>query len=103
MAVVSLIKVTLTNSITTIYTATKSYERATSLVLCNTSGASVNVYLYIMQNGGSVPDGAIFSGLPMAANSTLLLDEKILKVDYTIKAYASTTNVIAFSTDILDY
>lgn len=103
MAVIQLIKTTLTNSIATVYTASKSYERATSIVLCNTSGSDVNIYLYIMQTGGVVPDGAIFSGLPMSGNSTLLLDEKILKAGYTIKAYASTSGVIAFSTDVLDY
>lgn len=102
MAVQSTIKQLLPNALATIYTGLHTTQRATTIILCNTSASSVNVFLYIVNSGTSYLTGAVFSGSPMAAHSTRILSEKVIKVGDTIQAYASTADVIAFSTDIID-
>lgn len=102
MAVQTTIKQLLPNALATIYTGVKTTQRATTIILCNTSASSVNVSLYFVNAGDSYTTGAVFSSSPMAAHATRIMSEKVLKIGDTIQAFASTAAVIAFSTDIID-
>ena len=71
---------TLAASPTTIYSSSGS-NAITSIIICNTSNAAINLTLYAVPSGKSPsanPETTIVSALPIAATETLSLDQEKL-------------------------
>lgn len=75
---------------------------ATNISLCNTSGASVTVYLSFPDYGQSFSEGAVLFGYSLAAKATITVGNRLIHPSGSILAYAGTANVIALSIDVLD-
>ena len=73
-----------------------------SIHFCNTSNASVDVWISCVELSGLFINGALFSKFPVAANSSEYkeIPRRILAVDESLRGYASVADVIAFSCDL---
>lgn len=88
----------LSDSTTTLYTASSVTASTLSISLNNTSGATVNATLYL--NDGS--DRAIVS-VDIAAGDTALVDTRYVITDaQSIRGIAATTNVIDYWISLLE-
>ncbi len=74
-----------------------------SMHFCNTSNASVNVWISCIELSGLFINGALFSQFPVAANSSEYkeIPRRILAVDEAIWGYASVADVVSFSADLI--
>lgn len=77
--------------------------QAVNIVLCNTSASPVDVFLSFVELSGVFINGSIFSSMEIPANETIYkeIPPRLMAVDSSIKAYASTADVIALSIDLL--
>jgi len=77
---------------------------ATNIVLCNTSGSAVTVFLSFFNAalGETFATGAVLYGYSLVANSTLLVNDRIIYLDDTVNAYAGTVDVVSLSMDIIN-
>jgi len=84
----------LTTSVATLYTvpsSTRTYVKG--IDICNTSGSTITVNVYLVPSGGSAGTGnALFYGLSVSANTTYhWVGTQILNPAQTLQASASTT------------
>lgn len=82
---------------------TNNEVSAVGITLCNTSASDVKVWVSFIEFSGVFINGAIFSGLTVNAHSSAYreIPKRVLAMDDTIRAYAETADVIAFSVDLI--
>jgi len=80
-----------------------SKVRAVGFNFCNTSASSCKIYVSFCELSGFFNNGAIFSGLTIAANSSEYkeIPARYLAVDEAVYAYAQTADVVAVSIDFI--
>lgn len=101
MSLVTIVNIPLRNTLETLYTCTHTTEIAETIAVCNTYNISVPVYLYFVPYGQLAPNGALFSGSPMAANSTLIVSQRYMRVGDTIQGKADSDNAVIVTADII--
>jgi hypothetical protein len=80
----------------------------TCMIICNTSGSSVNLTLYAVPNsagsaGTASTSNMIISALPIPAGETVSLDQEklVLSNNDTIQGFGSTANALTFTISTL--
>jgi hypothetical protein len=80
----------------------------TCMIICNTSGSSVNLTLYAVPNsGGSVGTAGtgnmIINALPIPAGETVSLDQEklVLSGNDTIQGFGTTASALTFTISTL--
>ncbi len=76
---------------------------AVSMLFCNTSASPVKIWLSFVELSGLFINGAVFSGLEIAANASEYkeIPKREMSVDESIRAYAETADVISVSIDLV--
>lgn len=73
-----------TTDATTVFSAVESQEAVVVIYLCNTSGNSVNINMYVLPGDGSTAasvDSQIYSDLQLTANDTYVISTEKLILD----------------------
>lgn len=85
------------------YDDTGTEVSAVSMLFCNTSASTVNVWVSFVELSGVFINGAVFSNFPIAANSSEYkeIPKRVIPMDGSIRAYASVADVISFSVDLI--
>ena len=97
------IKARLTNLPVTYYKNYSTIERKSdNIILCNTSASIVNVTLSYTLKDGDIAKGYVLFEFPIAAKGYLELKGRTLNPSYSLIAYASVTNVVVLTCDIID-
>lgn len=83
----------------------KSLKRATAITICNTSNASVKLWLSIVDDREPVNSvlGSLLSSFSIDANETMTLPDRLMLDGDEIRGYAEVAGVISFTTDIEMY
>ncbi len=76
---------------------------AVSMLFCNTSASDVEVWVSFVELSGLFINGAVFSGFTIPANESVYqeIPKRVLSMDESIRAYASTADVVSFSVDLI--